>query len=559
MENVLNKLYSKDYVGLPDSDEGALAFLLGKGLTKEGIYRTVGDRLKLSYFQVGEDEVDIDLVKRVNKDELLNIRIMPMFRSVDTVYFLINDFPTPAIKSSAQRYAKSLGFVNYELYRFVMGFEFDRLVDQIFKDGEISKENFDSSDELRKVDTGFVRTVVRENGVFDPPRVFEELLHRGFDLRASDIHIETLDRGFQVRYRVDGVLSVVDPYNVSQDNARAIINVILTQSGLKIQERKRGQDGRIKDVSYKGNLFDLRTSVVATSSGAKAVLRVLPKTDSISSLTALGFSKFYIDAIQSDVKRHNGLILLTGSVGSGKSTTQRTLLEACDPKDNNIYSIEDPVERTIPYVNHICVKETQVSFEDHLESLLRQDPDVIAIGEIRNLETAEMALKAALSGQLVFATIHTNSALEAFQRLFQMGIEPYALGASLLGISSQRLVRTLCPYCKVKRSTEESEMNTIKSLLSRYDKLEGANLAKFDFIHDACGCDHCNHTGYYSRTVIAEYFSASEDLKSYIASGNVDRDRLLELAESTFVPVEIDALNKLVMGKTTLDEIVKEI
>lgn len=558
MENVLNRLYSKDYVGLPDSDEEALTFLLGKGLTKESIYETVGNRLKLSYFRMGDDDIDVELVKRMNKDELLNVRILPMFTTANKVYFLINDFPTPAIKSSALGYARSLGFSDYELYRFVLGFEFDRVVDRVFKDGDLSKLGGDE-DESRKVDTGFVKTVMRDNGLFDPPRVFEEILHRGFELRASDIHIETLDRGFQVRYRVDGVLSVIDPYHVSSDNARAVINVVLTQSGLKIQERRKGQDGRIKDISYKGNLFDLRSSVVATSSGAKAVLRVLPKTDSILNLTTLGFSRFYIDAINADVKRHNGLILLTGSVGSGKSTTQRTLLESCNPKDNNIYSIEDPVERTIPYVNHICVKETMVSFEDHLESLLRQDPDVIAIGEIRNLETAEMALKAALSGQLVFATIHTNGALEAFQRLFQMGIEPYALGASLLGISSQRLVRTLCPYCKVKRATEESELNVIKSLLSRYDKLEGANLEKFDFIHDACGCDHCNHTGYYSRMVIAEYFSASEELKSYIASGNVDRDRLLALAESAFIPVEIDALNKLVLGKTTLEEIVKEI
>lgn len=553
MENVLQKLYYRSYVDLPEGDESAFEFLLSKGLSKASIEDSVSNTTRLPYFNVDKDRVDPDIVTRLNRDELLGRRIVPMYQSMDTVYFLINNLQNSDMKAYANEYAVILGKSKAVLYRFALDFEFDRVVNNAF----VGSNQFNDSSEFSSGGSRNVR--LRANELFDAQEVFDKLLHRGFDARASDIHVETLEKGFQVRYRVDGVLAITDPYRVSMDNARALINVALTRAGLKIEERRKGQDGSIKDVSYKGNVYDLRISVIAASKGPKLVMRVLSKSEGLASLTNLGFSKFYKDGITRDLTRHNGLILFTGSVGSGKSTTQRTLLVDCDPKTNNIYSIEDPVERTIPYVNHVCVKETKESFEAHLETLLRQDPDVIAIGEIRNLSTAEMALKAALSGQLVFATIHTNSALEAFQRLFQMGVEPYALGASLLGISSQRLVRTLCPYCKTKRESTDSELNTIKSLLSRYDKLEGANLAKFDFLYDACGCDHCNHTGYHSRTVIAEYFSASEELKAYIALGNVERERLLALADSTFVPIEIDALNKLVMGKTTLEEIIKEI
>jgi type II secretory ATPase GspE/PulE/Tfp pilus assembly ATPase PilB-like protein len=554
--DVLKRIYKAKFIDVPEKDVQAITYLKNKGISDEETKKKISEALNTEYLNVSREPIDNSLLRNFSKDEMKSRRIFPIYQTTDTVYFVVNSLVDGTLKSHASEYAKYFDKTKVSLNKFLLNFEFDELLESLYRGIDINEyrdtvsinpnNTVDFSDEKRTFTQGF-----------DAENIAEIILNKGFENRASDIHIEALDRGFQVRYRVDGILSITDPYDTSDQQSQSLINHFKLKSGLKIEERRKGQDGSIKDRKYKGNRYDIRVSVISAVSGEKLALRILEKTSSIPNFKELGFSKFYINAIKKDIDKHHGLILNTGSVGSGKSTTQRTILVDTDAKKLNIYSIEDPVERSIPYVNHVCVKETGVSFEDHLETLLRQDPDIVAIGEIRNLQTMDMALKAALTGQLVFATMHTNSALEAFYRLFNMGVESYELGAAILGISSQRLVRTLCPYCSIKRDTTDVERKLILGLLSKYERFSEFNMSKFDYIHDAVGCNHCNHTGYFGRTVVGEYLSANDEMRSYISSGEVDRDKLLELADNTFVPIEVDALNKVLLGKTTISEVIK--
>lgn len=549
--NLLKLIYGNNYPDMPDQDVEAMNFLTQNGETIESVGDKIREKVGLEYLTTDKVTLNSENLKKLNKDVLFSKRIVPISIVEGKLMFAIDGLPNPNFKALANTYSKMMNISSFEVKYFMFSEEFDLLLDNLFSVGTVSIALNNAKNDRKDL------VSVSEGKKAQAYASY--ILNKGLDIRASDIHVEMVSDGLQVRYRVDGQLLVNDFFGEDEIFPYMIINAFKFNSGLNSAERRKGQDGRIKDVSYKGNMYDIRTSSISTVLGEKIVLRILDKTSNIPTLTELGFSRFYVDSILNDVQKSHGLVLYTGSVGSGKSTTQRTLLVNSNPDKKNVYSIEDPVERTIPFVNHVCVKETGVQFDDHLETLLRQDPDVIAIGEIRNKKTMNMALKASLSGQLVFATLHTNSAIEAFYRLFNMGIEPYELGAALIGISSQRLIRNLCPYCSIKRKTTAAEKSLIVGLLSRYTKFSTENTTKFDYISDPNGCSHCNQTGYYGRTVVGEYLSASDEIKQYVSTGEVDRLALLQMADNSFVPIEVDALNKVLLGKTSLSEVLRVI
>lgn len=548
--NVLKSSFISKFPDMPEQDSEARVYLLENGVSDTEIVEVVKKILNLDYLTDYETTLDMNLYRNLDKSVFLANRIAPVSIEGGKVLFVVDGHVTRAFRNLADTYAKQMN-VNSGEIRYVMFKEdFDTYIDTLFSSGNTL--NVNSADRHAREEL-LANTDRTKKGL-----VFADyVLNRGFDLRSSDIHIEPSDEGTLIRYRVDGQLSVREVFLEDQIPHRQLINTLMFRASMDPSDSRKGQDGRIQDMEHKGSVYDVRVSTISSVSGIKMVLRILEKSSNIPSLKELGFSNFYVDSIVSDVSRNHGLVLYTGSVGSGKSTTQRTLLVNSDPFSKNVYSIEDPVERTIPYVNHVCVHTTNIGFEEHLETLLRQDPDIIAIGEIRNRETMDMALKAALSGQLVFATLHTNSAIEAFYRLFNMGIEPYELGAALNGISSQRLIRKLCPYCRSKRKTTDPEKALIRGMLSRYSRFSSGNLNKFEYIHDPVGCSHCNNTGYYGRTVVGEYLSTTDAIKTYISTGDVSRDDLLDLADDAFVPIEVDALNKLTMGNTSLAEIIR--
>lgn len=548
--DVLKKLYKAKFPEIPQMDSVAVNFLEQRGVTKENITDALSDLLKIPYFDIQSD-IQSEFIQRFNKSEMLARRIFPVRIENSTTLFIINEFPNRTIRTYAEEYNRSLGKKSVD-FAFLLNHEFDELLESLYLGLDLHK----------------FRTEVKPNAViqpvgditttnFDVENIAEIILAKAFENRASDIHLEPLETGFQVRYRIDGQLSITDPYTVTELQTNAMINHFKLKSGMRIEEHRKGQDGQISDRKYKGNSYDLRLSTILGTYNEKIVIRVFVKNAIIPDMQALGFTKFYTNVLHRDMERHAGLILTTGSTGSGKSTTLLTLLSGLDAKKLNIYTIEDPVERIIPYVNHVCIKKTGVDFDKHLETLLRQDPDVIAIGEIRNLKTMEMAIEAALTGNLVFATLHTNGATESIYRLLQMGVEPYQLAAALLGISSQRLVRTLCPYCSTKRLITAEERQLLMSLSSKHPKFGEINLDKFEYLYDANGCNHCNYTGYRGRFVVAEYLSMTQEIKNQLLRGDADRDTLIELSNSNFIPIEIDALNKVLLGKTTLSEVLE--
>lgn len=549
---VLLRLYGKKYKDIPEKDKLAFSYLLGKGEVAENIYKEIENVVGVRYFG-GQVDVDVDLLKKFNLSEMKSRKLIPLKIEGRELIFATSELVDRRLRNFAEEYARMVDKnLSINIKYFKLNFELEDLLERKYK-------GISESIELSELGESESLAVVGSKMIFEVERVADKILEKAFENRASDIHIEPLREGFHVRYRVDGHLSIIEPYAVEERQYKELVNRIKIMAELNIAERRRGQDGSIKDRVYRGKKYDLRLSTISGVLGEKVVIRVLERGVVVPSLEELGFSRFYINAIRSDMERHNGLILNTGSVGSGKSTTQSTLLSGLDGKSQNIYSIEDPVERTVDYVNHICVKETNVSYEEHLETLLRQDPDVIAIGEIRNLATMDMALKASLSGQLVFATMHTNSAIEAFYRLLNMGVEPYELGAALVGVGSQRLVRTLCPYCKKKRIASEVDKKIVLGMLRGYDQYRDFNIDKFEYLYENGGCSHCNFTGYKGRTAVAEYLSSNDEIREYISEGMVVREKLIELAGNSFLPIEVDALNKVLLGKTTLEEIIKEI
>ena len=309
--------------------------------------------------------------------------------------------------------------------------------------------------------------------------------------RSSDIHLEPFENKLSIRFRVDGVLREVLQYqkNITQ----MIISRIKIMSKLDISERRLPQDGRIS-ISVGKRDIDLRVSTLPSSFGERVVLRILEKDKTHIQLEQLGFSEEILENFRKNLSKTEGIILVTGPTGSGKTTSLYSGLREISDRSQNILTIEDPVEYALDGIGQTQVNnKTGLTFAKGLRAILRQDPDIVMVGEIRDKETAEIAIQASLTGHLVLSTVHTNSAVNAITRLRDMGIEPYLLSSSLVYVLSQRLVRRLCPHCKIK--DDESK----NSLLEKY-KIEGK-------IYKSVGCDKCDHTGYKGRLSIGEFIN----------------------------------------------------
>jgi type II secretory ATPase GspE/PulE/Tfp pilus assembly ATPase PilB-like protein len=339
--------------------------------------------------------------------------------------------------------------------------------------------------------------------------------------RASDIHIESGSYETAVRFRIDGLLVTVK--QISQERALAVSARLKILANLNVLENRRPQDGHI-DVKTDSYSLDVRISTIPTVWGESIVLRLLNRSDSPLSLDSLGFSVRYTAYLQNILAVTSGLILVTGPTGSGKTTTLAALLKELDIKSTKIISIEDPVEYRIPGIIQIQVnEELGLSFDALLRRIFRQDPDVIMIGEIRDIETAELAVRAALTGHLVFATLHTNNSLEAVYRLQNMGIPPYMVAAVLKAVIAQRLIRKVCQSCKGE------------------------------------GCSCCSNTGYMGRTAIAEFISVDLILQDMIAAGAAIEQLRSRLNNMCFKTLYDDAEEKVSSALTTEAEIRREL
>ena len=361
---------------------------------------------------------------------------------------------------------------------------------------------------------------------------------------ASDIHFDPLDQHMLIRIRIDGVLH--NYATVPNSIKKNLITRIKIISGMNITESRLPQDGAIKATLQDINL-DLRVSCIPTTNGEKIVIRILDYTMSLSGIETLGFSEKNYKKVLQMISSPNGIILVTGATGSGKSTTVYSILQRLNTEEANVISVEDPVEMNIEGINQIQTNsEIGLDFSSALRSILRQDPNIIMIGEIRDTETAKIAVRASITGHLVLSTIHTNNSLNTIERLLDMEVERYLLASALEGIISQVLARKLCPKCRTLRKTNQYEKDLFRKVL-------GKNV---DEIYTTDGCEECGN-GYSGRIAIHEVLLFNQDIRDAISEG-VRRDKLRELVYQSDVSTLLqDGLEKVLMGLTTIEEVVK--
>ena len=361
---------------------------------------------------------------------------------------------------------------------------------------------------------------------------------------ASDIHFDPLTEHMKIRIRIDGVLH--DYAEVPNTIKKNLITRVKIISGMNITESRLPQDGAIK-ATLQGVNLDLRVSCIPTNEGEKIVIRILDYTASLNGVETLGFSDKNLKKILQMINKPNGIILVTGATGSGKSTTVYSLLQRLNTEETNIITVEDPVEMSIEGINQIQTNsEIGLDFSTALRSILRQDPNIIMIGEIRDTETAKIAVRASITGHLVLSTIHTNNSLNTIERLLDMDVERYLLASALEGIISQVLARKLCPKCRKLRKTNEYEKSLFKKVLDK----------DVEEIYTTDGCEECGN-GYSGRIAVHEVLLFNQDIRDAISAG-ARREKLRELVYQSDVDTLLqDGLEKVAQGLTTFEEVLK--
>ena len=386
-------------------------------------------------------------------------------------------------------------------------------------------------------------------------KIVEVILRNAIEGDASDIHIEPLEDNIRVRYRLDGILhnSLVLPKNIGP----AIVSRIKILSNLKIDEKRKPQDGRFRITESKKQI-DLRVSTLPVSMGEKVVMRVLDKEKGLLDMEDLGVVGRNYDIIKKSIFEPYGMILISGPTGSGKSTTLYSVLKILNKEGVNIITLEDPVEYAIEGINQSQVRpEIGYTFASGLRSILRQDPDVIMVGEIRDTETAELAVHAALTGHVVLATLHTNDSLGAIPRLIDMKVEPFLVASSLRAVVAQRLVRKICPNCKEEVKLSDAIRHEIERVLSQIPEAE-KKLHKFQDglkIFKGKGCAKCAESGMKGRIGIFEVFYVDEEVNDLLGS-KVDEEKLRQIAQKQgMVTMKQDGILKVLEGLTTIEEV----
>ncbi|MPX91756.1 type II secretion system ATPase GspE [Salinivibrio sp. VYel1] len=364
---------------------------------------------------------------------------------------------------------------------------------------------------------------------------------------ASDIHIETFEHALSIRFRVDGVLrEVLSP---SRKLAPLLVSRVKVMAKLDIAEKRVPQDGRIS-VRIGGRAVDVRVSTMPSSHGERVVMRLLDKNAVQLDLAQLGMAPALHQGFRTLIHKPHGILLVTGPTGSGKSTTLYAGLQTINSEDRNILTVEDPIEFDLAGIGQTQVNpKVDMTFARGLRAMLRQDPDVVMVGEIRDLETAQIAVQASLTGHLVMSTLHTNTAIGAVTRLRDMGIEPFLLSSSLLGVLAQRLVRTLCEHCRVPYQADETQQQL-------FADVGLANQGETITLYKPSGCEHCHQKGYRGRTGIHELLTVDENVQALIHH-DAGEHAIEEAVRAQSPSIRYDGLAKVLNGETTLEEVMR--
>jgi len=406
----------------------------------------------------------------------------------------------------------------------------------------------DSSDDIIEVESDLLDFIRNSQDLLSNEesapvvKLVNSLFFQAIKKGASDIHIETLEKKGEVRLRIDGALK--KHLDIDKNITGLVISRIKVISNLDISEKRVPQDGRTQ-VTIAGKSLDIRVSVLPTYYGERVVMRMLMQSEHIPTLQNLGFSKELTEDLNRLLTHPHGMILVTGPTGSGKSTTLHACLQHIATPDKNIITVEDPVEYNAQNVNQIQVNaKVGLTFAAGLRSILRQDPDIIMVGEIRDSETADIALRSALTGHLMLSTLHTNDATSALSRLMDMGIEEFLISSTLLGVLAQRLTRQLCPTCK-----EPTELSPTV--------IDELSLPIHSTFYKAKGCKECDYTGYRGRRAVGELFIMNDEVKSMMKDGLNDHQIRQRVKESGMVTIADKLREMLINGDTSYEEAVR--
>jgi general secretion pathway protein E len=520
-----------------------------KACSEEQVLKGLAAQLELPYqLRIGAEDIAQELVAKVPINFAKQARILPLRADAEHVVVAMADpLDTGALDSVRMLLGTSVSplLVPTQSILDCINSVYDRAhneaeqlvddleagdLDTVAHELEEPQDLLDSSDEAPII------------------RLVNSLLFRAAKERASDIHVEPQERDICVRFRVDGVLQeVIRPPKRFQNS---IISRVKIMGGLNIAEKRLPQDGRIR-VKLAGRDIDIRLSTTPTVYGERVVMRLLDKSTVLLDLVEIGMDPEQLRIMESLIHRSHGIILVTGPTGSGKTTTLYAALSKINRPDLNIMTIEDPVEYQLEGISQTAVNpKIELTFANGLRSFLRQDPDVIMVGEIRDLETAEIAIQASLTGHLVLSTVHTNDAAGAITRLVDMGVEPFLVASSLMGVLAQRLVRVLCKDCRVPYLPAEEELKEIGLTSEQVREASGGMLYK------PAGCEQCNKTGYRGRSGIYEVMLIDDDIRQLVLknvdSGTIKRQAVTSKGMRTLMD---DGAVKVLKGVTSIAEV----
>ena len=512
-------------------------------IKKRDLAQALEDQLGVPFHDLSGQRVPSDIASLVPENLVRMYRAVPFDLQENTVYVAMAD---------------PLNMTAIESMRLVTGLEIkpffspeeDVLMatNQVFDGRAAAYKAIEDTNGLSQENGEQIAVRELERMVEDAPvvRLVDSIIQGGVTGAASDIHVEPQERQVRVRYRVDGIL-----YEVMQIPKRlqsAVISRIKIMAGMNIAERRQPQDGRIP-VGSNGRQYDLRVSTLLTVFGEKVVMRILDKSSVLLELEDLGFLPEQQKIVESLITRPYGMILSTGPTGSGKTTTLYTALNRVNREDKNLVTIEDPVEYQLPGINQSQVNlAASITFAQGLRAIVRQDPDVIMVGEIRDRETAEIAVQAALSGHLVFSSLHTNDASSALPRLMDMGVEPFLIASSIIGVIGQRLVRTVCRNCKVMY---KPEVAVLKELGISENGYKDVRFARGE------GCPVCTHRGYRGRTGVFEILRMSETIKRLVMDGrSAPEVREIAVRDGMVLMAEC-GIHKVLDGSTSPEEVLR--
>lgn len=508
---------------------------------------------------ISDGEVDISLIRGIPIQFSKNNLLMPLRRDNGTLFAAVADDKGLLALSEL---AKKHGLRPHPL-KAEAGIILDA-INRAYGQSGTAKEVMEglAGEDLSSVATEFESPKDLMELTEEAPiiRLLNALLQQAVKENASDIHIEPYERELEVRLRVDGMLHrVLSPPKIIQE---ALVSRVKIMANLDIAEKRLPQDGRIR-LLVAGRDIDIRVSIVPTYMGERIVLRLLDRKQGLKGLWEMGFDEKDVGRLEALLTRTNGIILVTGPTGSGKTTTLYAALNRIHTEDKNIITVEDPVEYQLKGIGQIQVNpRIGLTFASGLRSILRQDPDVIMVGEIRDVETAEIAIQASLTGHLVLSTLHTNDAASAIARLLDMGIEPFLIASSLVAVLAQRLVRTICPHCKEAYEPSEAEKQYFR--INNPQKTESENNSALRTSHSIIlyrgkGCDKCRGTGYAGRTGIFEILYVDSACRQLITERR-DAQAIKERAASSGMKTLFsDGLNKVLKGETTLEDVLRVI